>query len=68
MTDDTSPERIGKVRYPPIHCLHLITTRHEIPLDKLETYLRTTVPEISVPLQVEQFTYGQVNNPLSILN
>ena len=35
-------------------------TRHEISLEKLESYLRTTVPEIALPLHIEQFTYGQV--------
>lgn len=44
-----------------------LNERHEIPLDKLEAYLRTAVPEIALPLQVEQFTYGQVKFPPPIL-
>jgi aminoglycoside phosphotransferase (APT) family kinase protein len=41
----------------------VLTCRHEISLEKLEAYLRKAVPEIALPLQVEQFTYGQVPNP-----
>src|SRR5579859_841555 len=47
------------------HCLDILTLRHEISLEKLEIYLRTAVPEISLPLEVEQFTYGQV--PLHLI-
>jgi hypothetical protein len=41
-------------------CDIVLNCRHEISLEKLEAYLRKTVPEIALPLQVEQFTYGQV--------
>ena len=49
------------------HCLDILTLRHEISLEKLEIYLRTAVPEISLPLEVEQFTYGQVLLPSNLL-
>ena len=35
-------------------------TRHEISIPQLEEYLRKNVPEIALPLHVDQFTYGQV--------
>jgi len=59
--DDAFKERVGKVRYIPPSMLP-IESRHEISLEKLEAYLRKAVPEIVLPLRVEQFTYGQVIN------
>lgn len=44
----------------PFNLIPISDTRHEISLDRLEAYLHNAVPEIAPPLQVEQFTYGQV--------
>ncbi|PWW71794.1 APH-domain-containing protein [Tuber magnatum] len=40
--------------------------RHPIPLDSLTDYLRKHIPEISLPLTIQQFSYGQ-SNPTYLL-
>ncbi|PUU78942.1 kinase-like domain-containing protein [Tuber borchii] len=40
--------------------------RHPIPLDSLTAYLRKNVPEINLPLTIQQFGYGQ-SNPTYLL-
>jgi hypothetical protein len=58
MASDTSIAKVGKIRQHTL--LRPNNRRHEIAVQNLEAYLRTAVPEISLPLQVDQFTYGQV--------
>ena len=60
--NDAFKERVGKVRYIPLSMFR-IESRHEISLEKLEAHLGKAVPEIALPLRVEQFTYGQVITP-----